>query len=126
MPSTEKIKSFVNAQKRLRKYLKTLDTVPMHELERAATQMYPKMVAQTPYKTGKLERSVYTKVTGRGKKAMITAGASATSGTYDYAAIQHEETSYSHPVKGKAYYIRDPWNQEIRNMKRRIARKLKV
>lgn len=126
MPSTEKLKSFVNAQKRLRQYLKTLDAVPMHELERAAEQMYPKMVAQTPYKTGKLERSVYAKATGSGKKAMLVAGASATAGTYDYAAIQHEETSYQHPVKGKAHYIRDPWNQEIRSMKRRIARKLKV
>lgn len=125
MPSTAQLKSFINAQKRLKSYLKTLNTVPMQELKRTAEQMYPKIVAQTPYKTGKLEQSVRVTASGTPQHPVLTAVASAKSGNYDYASIQHEETSYNHPIKGKAHYIRDPWNQEVRNMRRRINRKLR-
>lgn len=125
MPNTAQLKSFINAQKRLKSYLKTLDTVPIQEFKRTAEQMYPKIIAQTPYRTGKLEQSVRVGVSGTSQHPTLIAIASAKSGNYDYAGIQHEETSYNHPIKGKAHYIRDPWNQEVRNMRRRINRKLR-
>lgn len=126
MPSATTTKSLVRAKKNLTKFLKTLDTVPVEELEKSAQTIKAEAIAQTPYRTGKLEGSVYVRVSRNKREPGLVAGASAKDNGYDYAGIQHESTSFDHPIKGKAHYISDPFNKEVKNLKRRLRRKLKV
>ena len=126
MPSAASVASVQAAKNRLTKFLKTLDTVPLEELDKTAQAIKVKAIDQTPYKTGKLEQSVYVRVSRDKRRPGLVAGASAKSSGYDYAGIQHENTQYRHPIKGKAHYISDPFNQEVTNLKRRLRRKLKV
>ena len=126
MPSATSTKSVQNARKNLAKFLKTLDTVPVEELEKSAQKIKAEAISQTPYETGGLEDSVYVRVSRDKKKPGLVAGASAKDNGYDYAGIQHEETSYEHPIKGKAHYISDPFKKEVANLKKRLKRRLKV
>lgn len=120
------IKSVDRAIRNLNKFLDSLESVPSEELDRTALQVKAKAIAQTPYRTGALERSVYVDVVKDSTRQTLVAGASARSERgYDYAGIQHENTTFNHPVKGKAHYISDPFKQEVDNMKRRIRRRLK-
>lgn len=120
------IKSIDRAIRNLNKFLNSLESVPSEELDRTASQIKAKAIAQTPYRTGVLERSVYVDVVKDSTQQTIIAGASAKSERgYDYAGIQHENTTFNHPVKGKAHYISDPFKQEVYNMKQRIRRRLK-
>lgn len=120
------IKSIDRAIRNLNKFLNSLESVPSEELDRTASQIKAKAIAQTPYHTGVLERSVYVDVVKDSTQQSIIAGASAKSERgYDYAGIQHENTTFNHPVKGKAHYISDPFKQEVYSMKRRIRRRLK-
>lgn len=125
MPSTTSLKSIQDAKKRLTKFLKTLETVPTDELERTAERIYSEAIAQTPYSTGKLESSVYVHVSRSKTKPGLVAGASARDHGYNYAAIQHENENYDHPIKGKAHYISDPFKKEVALMHRRIRRRLR-
>lgn len=125
MPSATSLKSLQDAKKRLTKFLKTLETVPTDELERTAERIYSEAIAQTPYSTGKLESSVYVHVFRSKTKPGLVAGASAREHGYNYAAIQHENENYDHPIKGKAHYISDPFKKEVALMRRRIRRRLR-
>ena len=125
MPSTTSLKSIQDAKKRLTKFLKTLETVPTDELERTAERIYSEAVAQVPYSTGKLESSIYVRVSRSKTKPGLITGASAIEHGYDYAAIQHENENYNHPIKGKAHYISDPFKKEVALMRRRIRRRLR-
>lgn len=110
------------AVRRLERWLSKLETVPEEEVARAARQMYPEMIAQTPFKSGKLEASVHVRAQGQ----HIEAEASVVSPEgYDYAGIQHDTPSFHHPIQGKAYYIKDPFNHQVELMQRRIRRKLR-
>ena len=125
--SATSTKSVQDARKHLTQFLKKLDTVPSEELEKSATKIYAEAIALTPYKTGKLERSVYVRVSKDKRRPGLVAGASARSKYgYNYAGIQHENESFNHPIKGQAHYISEPFNKEVKNLKRRIKRKLKV
>ena len=124
--SATKSPSLQKAKKRLQDFLKTIDTVPTQELERAADTIYADAVALTPYKTGKLESSVYVRVSKNKSQPGLVAGASATSKGYNYAGIQHENESFQHPIKGQAHFISEPFNQEVDRMKRRIRRKMRL
>lgn len=125
MPSATSLKSIQDAKKRLTKFLKTLETVPIDELESTAERIYSEAIAQTPYSTGKLESSVYVHVSRSKTKPGLVAGASAREHGYNYAAIQHENENYDHPIKGKAHYISDPFKKEVALMSRRIRRRLR-
>ena len=126
MPSATSTKSLQRAKKNLTKFLKELDTVPVQELEKSAQTIKAEAIAQTPYETGKLEKSVYVRVSRNKRQPGLVAGASARYHGYNYAGIQHEATHFDHPIKGKAHYISDPFNAEVRKLKRRLRRKLKV
>lgn len=125
MPSATSLRSIKDAKKKLTKFLKTLETVPREELEKTAEKIYDEAVAQVPYKTGKLENSIYVRVSKSKSKPGLAAGASAREHGYNYAAIQHENENYIHPIKGKAHYISDPFNKEVKLMQRRIRRRLR-
>ena len=120
-------KSVQDARKNLTKFLKMLDTIPQEELEKSAQTIKAEAMLAAPYNTGKLERSIYTRVSKDKRRPGIVAGASAKSPTgYDYAGIQHENEDFEHPIKGQAHYISEPFNKEVENLKVRLRNRLKV
>jgi hypothetical protein len=119
-------KSVQDARKNLTSFLKKLDTVPVEELEKSAQRIKADAIAKVPYKTGKLERSIYVRVAKDKKRPGIVAGASARSRDgYNYAGIQHENENYQH-TKGQAHFISEPFNAEVKRLKQRIKRRLKL
>ena len=119
-------KSVQDARKNLTSFLKSLDTIPQEELTKSAQRIKAEAIAKVPYKTGKLERSIYVRVAKDKKRPGIVAGASARSKDgYNYAGIQHENTNYQH-TKGQAHFISEPFNAEVKRLKQRIKRRLKV
>lgn len=119
-------KSVQDARKRLTTFLKQLDTVPTEELEKSAQRIKADAIARAPYRTGKLERSIYVRVSKDKRRPGIVAGASArSSGGYNYAGIQHENENYHH-TKGQAHFISEPFNAEVKRLKQRIRRRLKL
>lgn len=112
--------SVKDAKRELSRFIKTLDSVPKKILKEEAPKIYAEAIAETPYDTGKLENSVYVKVSQSKSSPGLVAGASAKSlKGYDYSGIQHENTKFHHPIKGKAYYISDPFRRgTVRIMKR--------
>ena len=120
--SAAQTKSVRDAKKRLQRYLRKLDSIPQQVLQEEAPQLYAEIIAETPYKTGKLERSVKVNVAQDHKRPGLSASASARSERgYNYAGIQHEDESFEHPVKGKAHYISEPFARATE----RIVEKLK-
>ena len=119
-------KSVQDARKNLTKFLKTLDTVPVVELAVSARRIKSRAIAKVPYKTGKLERSIYCRVAKDKQRPGIVAGASARSKDgYNYAGIQHENVNYKHTT-GQAHFISEPFNAEVKRLKQRIRRKLRL
>ena len=119
-------KSVQDARKNLTQFLKKLDTVPTEELEKAAKRIKTDAIAKVPYKTGKLERSIYVRVAKDKRRPDLVAGASARSKDgYNYAGIQHENENYQHS-KGQAHFISEPFNAEVKRLKQRIRRRLKI
>ena len=115
------------AVQNLQTFLKELDTVPQEELQRSAQVIYNEAVARVPYKTGKLERSIYVRVSKDKRRGGIVAGASARSSRgYNYAGIQHENVSFKHPIKGEAHFISKPFEEEIGRLKVRLKGRLRV
>ena len=119
-------KSVQEARKNLTKFLKKLDTVPLEELEKSAQRIKADAIAKVPYREGKLEKSIYVRVSRDKRRPGIVAGASArSSGGYNYAGIQHENENYHH-TKGQAHFISEPFNAEVKRLKQRIRRRLKL
>ena len=124
--SATSTRSVQDARKNLTAFLKKLDTVPTEELEKSAQRIKAEAIAKVPYRTGKLERSIYVRVAKDKKRPGIVAGASARSKSgYNYAGIQHENENYHHD-KGQAHFISEPFNAEVERLKRRIQRRLKL
>lgn len=123
--SATSVKSVREAQERLRKYLRTIETVPYDELSKEAVKLEREAKAETPYKSGKLEDSVRATVSKSQKGATLLLRASARSKGYNYAGIQHENTSFNHPIKGKAHYLRDPYNRAVKRLKARLKKRMK-
>lgn len=125
--SATSTKSVQDAKKRLQKYLKSLDTIPTDILEEERPVLYGEIIAEVPYKTGKLERSVRVTVAKDKKRPGLNANASARSTQgYNYAAIQHENTDFEHPVKGKAHYISDPFDRCTKRIRQKMRKRLKL
>lgn len=124
--SATSTKSVQDARRELTSFLKTLQTVPSQILEEEARQIYAESVAEAPYETGKLERSIYVRVSRDKRRPGIVAGASAKSNGYNYAGIQHENSSYRHPVKGKYHYISDPFNRGVQRIERKLEAKIRI
>lgn len=119
-------RSVQDAKKRLQSFLKELDTVPTEILQQEAPRLYSDIIAETPYKTGKLERSVKVAVARDKRRPGLNASASARSSNgYNYAGIQHEHEGFKHPIKGKAHFISEPFDRCVERIKRAMRRKLK-
>lgn len=119
--------SVKEAKANLTRFLRDLDTIPVEEVTKSANTIRANAIAQAPYKSGKLEQSIYARVSKNKRRPGIVIGASARSKTgYNYAGIQHENTSFHHPIKGKAHFLSDPFNAEVRRLKHRLKSRLKV
>lgn len=117
--------SVKEAKKELTRFLKTLQTVPAEILTDEAPNLYKEILAETPYKTGKLEDSVRVKVSRDKKRPGINASASAKSiKGYDYSGIQHENDDYYHPIKGNAFYIANPFHRCVERIKRKMDKEV--
>lgn len=124
--SATSTKSVKDAKRELTSFLKTLQTVPNQILEEEAKQLYAEAIAEVPYETGKLEKSIYVRVSRDKRRPGFVVGASAKDRGYDYAGIQHENTSFKHPVKGKAHYISDPFKRSIQRIERKLEAKIRI
>lgn len=125
--SATKTKSVQSAKKQLQKFLKSLDTIPTDVLEEERPVLYSEIIADVPYDTGKLEKSVKVTVAKDKRRPGLNASASAISKNgYNYAGIQHEEEAYKHPKKGKAHYISDPFERCIVRIRKKTKDRLKL
>ncbi len=119
--------SVKRAKQNLRDFLKQIDSVSQDELQKSAQTIYEEAVSKVPYKTGKLERSIYVRVSKDKRRGGLVAGASARSPSgYNYAGIQHENTNFHHPIKGEAHFISGPFERETARLIRRIRGRLKI
>ena len=118
-------KSVQDARKKLHKFLLGCKRVPEEIIAEEAAKAYEQMVAMTPFKTGKLERSVYCRPSKSKRKVGIVAGASARNRGINYAGIQHENTSFKHPIKGTHHYISVPYNKAVGRIRYRVERELR-
>lgn len=120
-------KSVQDAKKQLQKFLRKLETKPVQILQDEAGRLKSEIIAETPYDTGKLESSVRVSVARDKKRPGLNASASARSkGGYNYAGIQHENTKFKHPVKGKAHFISDPFKRATRRIEKKILEELSL
>ena len=118
--------SVKRARGNLTRFIKTLETVPTEELERSARTIKAEEIATVPYKTGKLERSIYCRVSKDKRRPSIVTGASARSKAgYNYAGIQHENEQFEHSPGRKDHYISDPFNKEVKKLKTRLRERIK-
>lgn len=119
-------KSVQMAKANLSKYLKTLQTVPSKVLADEARRLEAEAKQETPYRTGKLENSVRVKVSRDVRRPGLNISASARNlkTGKNYAGEQHENTHYRHPIKGKAFYLRDPFRRATARIKTRLAKEL--
>lgn len=115
--SATNLDSVRNAKKRLTRFLKTLEEVPTQVLEREAPRIEAEARLLTPLKSGKLEHSVHCTVSKSRFRPGLNIRASARSHGYNYAGIQHENTSYNHPIKGQAHYLKIPFDKGIQRIK---------
>ncbi len=123
--SATSTQSVQDAKKSLRRFLKKLETIPTQILQEEAQTLKAEIIAETPYDTGKLERSVRVTVAKDKRRPGINASASARSTTgYNYAGIQHESHDFKHPVKGKDHFISDPFYRAVNRIEKRIRKEL--
>lgn len=119
--------SVQDAKKRLQKFIKTLDAVPTQILNEEAPVLRSDIIAEVPYKTGKLESSVRVSVARDKRRPGLNASASALSKSgYNYAGIQHENDEFRHTKPGaKAHFISDPLNRCIDRIQEKMRSRLK-
>ena len=118
--------SVQDARKKLTKFLRTIETVPSQILEEEAARIRAEAKRKTPYKTGRLEKNVYVRVSKDKRRPGLVAGASARNNGVQYAGIQHEATWFNHPIKGQAHYISEPFEEGTRRIKRRLKREVRM
>lgn len=121
--SATNTQSVRDAKRKLTKFLKTVETVPIIILEEEAERINEAAKSQTPVETGKLRNSVRVHVSKSRVRPGLTASASARDHGYNYAGIQHENENYYHSV-GKAHYISDPFNEGTKRIIKRLKREV--
>lgn len=114
--------SVQDAKKNLRKFLKKLDSVPTQILQEEAPKLYAEIIAEVPFKTGALERSVKVSVAKDKKRPGLNVSASARSPAgYNYAGIQHEREDFKHSKPGaKDHFLSDPFERATERIKDKL------
>ena len=106
--------SVQDAKKRMQKFLKSLDTIPTEILQEEVPVLTGEILAEIPYKTGKLESSVKVSVARDKRRPGINAG------------IQHENEDFQHSKPGaKAHFISDPLNKCVDRVTDKMRKRLK-
>lgn len=125
--SATKTGSVQNAKKRMQKFLRKLDRVPIEILQEEVPILKGEILAEIPYDTGTLESSVKVRVTKDKKRPGINVSASARSKDgYNYAGIQHENADYNHPKEGaKDHYLSDPLERCVERVQEKMRERLK-
>lgn len=119
------LKSIKSAKKSLDRFIRDSGTIQDQELDVLVAEAYPKMLAMTPYKTGKLESGVYCRRSHSIRNRGVVAGAVAMSNRYNYAPKQHEDTTLNHPIKGEAHFISEPLQDAIASYMRRVKERMR-
>lgn len=120
-------RSVQDAKKNLQQFLRKLDTVPTQVLTEERDTLYAEIIAEVPYDTGNLERSVKVSVARDKRRPGLNASAFAKSKAgYDYAGIQHEEYFWHPKLGAKDHFISDPFERAVRRIKVRLHRELKL
>lgn len=115
------------AKKNLQRFLRKLDTVPTAVLTEEAEVLYTEILAEVPYDTGALERSVKVRVARDKRRPGLNASASARSKRgYNYAGIQHEEVFEHSKAGAKDHFISDPFERATERIKEKLRARLKV
>ena len=115
------------AKKNLQKFLRSLERIPTEILQEEAPKLYSEVIAEVPYKTGALERSVKVRVAKDKRRPGLIASASARSKKgYNYAGIQHEQEFHHSKVGAKDHFISDPFERATERIKIKIRKRLKV
>lgn len=122
--SATSVKAIQENKKLLTNMLKQLETVPTQILEEEAKRVYAEAVSEAPFKTGALERAIYVRVSKDKRRPGLVLGASIRKGRYDYSKIQHESPQFKHPIKGKAWYLRDPFERAINRIYARFKEEI--
>lgn len=119
-------RSVQDAKKHLQQFLRKLDTVPTKILQEEASVLYAEIIAEVPFKTGALERSVRVRVARDKKRPGINVSASARSSRgYNYAGIQHEREDFKHSKPGaKDHFLSDPFERATERIKDKLRDKL--
>lgn len=109
-------------KKDLQKFLKTVEYKSNNILQEEAAITAAHAKELTPFKTGKLEGSVYVRVSRDKRRPGFRLGARAHNPKdgFDYAWVQHENISYRHPIKGQAKYIEIPFRMAVERIKKRF------
>ena len=115
-------KSVRAAKKKLQEFIRTCETYPHEAIRAEVPIILAEAKARTPYKSGKLQASVYVRPSKDMKRKFgIVAGASASHDGYNYAGIQHENTEFKHTI-GADHYISVPYERGIHRIKLRVRR----
>ena len=122
MPGVSRVtvEGLADASKRLTKFLKTVKQVPVQILTEEAPRIEEEAKNRTPFKTGKLQRSVKVRVSQDKRRPGLYAQASALNKDYDYALIQHENDEYKHPKGGQAFYLESAFDEGVDRIIRRL------
>lgn len=115
------------AKRNLQKFLRKVQTVPTKILQEEAQVLKAEIIAEVPYETGRLERSVRVIVSKSKSRPGLNASASARNPNtgYNYAGIQHENTYYHHD-KGKAHFISEPFERTTQRIEQRMREEVKM
>lgn len=119
-------RSVQRAKRDLQRFLKKMHIVPSQILADEAVVLKAEIIAEVPYDTGRLERSVRVSVAKDKKRPGLNASASARNPNtgYNYAGIQHENSDYKH-TKGKDHFISDPFERTTERIVQRMREELK-
>ncbi len=116
--------SVKDAKKELTEFLKTLEKVPSEIIADEADRLLKEARLEAPRDTGKLENSIKVKVSKSKRTPGLLISASARKNGVSYAGIQHDNTHFRHPVKGKAHYLSDPYHRSIKRIKKKLEKEV--
>ena len=123
--SATSLQSVRNAKKKLASFLKKQQTLPSEILAREAPRIEAEAKILTPLKSGKLENSVKCTVSKSVTRPGLNIRASARNGSYNYAGIQHENTYYRHPIKGRDHYLSIPFYNGVSRIESAMRREVR-
>lgn len=116
--SATNLQSVKNAKKQLSSFLRKQQTLPSEILAREAPRIQAEARILTPLKSGRLESNVKCRVSKSITRPGLNISATARSGSFNYAGIQHENTEFKHPIKGRDHYLSIPFYEGVDRIKR--------